>query len=375
MAARNARASAHPRYACDSEYHEYGGPRCQSLVAAYPDRLVESLVLKAVEPASLALSLRAAERVEQDRERLHTHWKQRMERAEYEASRARRQYDAVDPENRLVARALERQWEGKLAERQRLVEEYARFQAEQPRHLTASDRERIVALAADLPGLWQSRTTTGGDRRAIVRLLVERVELTRRGESERIGVVVHWRGGAVTRHEIRQGLRTYRSLGGLAGLRDRILELRGDGRTADAIAVVLSREGYHAARGVGFTGDRVRQLLVRFGRAGVPPGVRDASDLPGADECWLPALARRLSVKPIVVHRWRWSGWLHARQLRGENGRWVMWANAAEVRRLRRLRAFEIKYRGRRTPSSELTTPTTRRRSSRPTTPSQSGGS
>jgi hypothetical protein len=82
MGARNARASANPRYACDWELREYGGSRPQSLADAYPDRLVESLVLEAVEPASLELSLRAAERVEQDRERFHTLWKQRLERAE-----------------------------------------------------------------------------------------------------------------------------------------------------------------------------------------------------------------------------------------------------------------------------------------------------
>jgi DNA invertase Pin-like site-specific DNA recombinase len=374
MGARNARASANPRYACDWEFREYGGPRCQSLVAAYPDRLVESLVLKAVEPASLELSLRAAERAEQDRERLHAHWKQRLERAGYEADRARRQYDAVDPENRLVARALERQWEATLAEQQRLAEDYARFQAERPRHLGAADRERIVALAADLPGLWHSRTTTGGDRRAVVRLLIERVELARHGETERVDVAVHWRGGLVTRHEIRQGLRAYRALGGLAKLRERILELRGDGRTADAIAEVLNREGHRVARGDGFTGDRVRQLLARFGQTGVPPGVRNASDLPGADECWLPGLAKRLGVKPIVVHRWRWSGWLHARQLRGENGRWIVWADAAELKRLRRLRAFEIKHHGRRTPSPDLTVPARRPGPRGATTHSQSGG-
>jgi DNA invertase Pin-like site-specific DNA recombinase len=374
MGARNARASANPRYACDWEFREYGGPRCQSLVAAYPDRLVEALVLKAVEPASLELSLRAAERAEQDRERLHAHWRQRLERAGYEADRARRQYDAVDPENRLVARALERQWEAKLAEQQRLAEDHARFQAERPRHLSAADRERIVALAADLPGLWHSRTTTGGDRRAVVRLLIERVELARHGETERADVTVHWRGGLVTRHEIRQGLRAYRALGGLAKLRERILELRGDGQTADAIAEVLNREGHRVARGDGFTGDRVRQLLARFGQTGVPPGVRDASDLPGADECWLPELAKRLGVKPIVVHRWRWSGWLHARQLRGENGRWVVWADAAELKRLRRLRAFEIRHHGRRTPSPDLTVPARRPGPRGATTHSQSGG-
>ena len=116
-------------------------------------------------------------------------------------------------------------------------------------------------------------------------MLIERVALTRRGETERVDVVIHWRGGIITRHEIRQGLRTYTALDGLAELRARMLELRGEGRTADAIAAVLNREGYHVARGNAFTGDRVRQLLAKFGQAGVPPGVRDASDLPGADEC------------------------------------------------------------------------------------------
>jgi DNA invertase Pin-like site-specific DNA recombinase len=194
------------------------------------------------------------------------------------------------------------------------------------------------------------------------------------GETERVDVAIHWRGGPVTRHETRQGLRTYRSLSGLAELRQRILELRGDGRTGEAIAEVLNREGYRVARGDAFTGDRVRQLLARFGQTGVPPRVRGASDLPGADECWLPELAKRLGVKPIVVHRWRWSGWLHARQLRGENGRWIVWAAAAEVVRLRRLRAFEIEHHGRRTPPSKLTTRAKRASSSRPTTRSQNGG-
>src|SRR4051812_8351400 len=148
MLAHNARPTANPRYACAHEFAEYGGPKCQSVTAAYIDRLIEGLVLRAVEPAALALSFRAAERVEQDRERLHAHWKQRLERAEYEAARARRQYDAVDPENRLVARALERQWEQKLADVRHLEEDYARFRAEQPRHLTASDRKRIRALGS-----------------------------------------------------------------------------------------------------------------------------------------------------------------------------------------------------------------------------------
>jgi hypothetical protein len=320
------------------------------------------------------LSFRAAERMEQDRERLHAHSRQRLERAEYEAARARRQYDAVDPENRLVARALERQWEEKLAEGQRLAEDYARFRSEQPRHLTASDRDRIRALAADLPALWRAETTTGADRRAVVRLLIERVELTRQGETERVAVVVHWRGGTVTRHDITQGLRRYTDLGRYDELRARVIALRGDGLTADQIAEDLNREGYAVPRGERYTGHRVRQLFARLGLTGIPPGIRADSDLPAADEWWLPALAAELGLKPIVVHRWRWSGWLRARQLRGDNGRWIVRAGAAEVKRLRRLRAFEVKHHGRRKPPPELTTPPEPKPSGRRKTPERSGG-
>jgi hypothetical protein len=88
----------------------------------------------------------------------------------------------------------------------------------------------------------------------------------------------------------------------------------------------------------------------------------------------VPELASRLGVKPIEAHRWRWSGWLHARQLRGKNGRCVVWANAAELTRLGRLRAFEVRHKGRRTPPANLTTPARRKRSDRSTTHSQNGG-
>jgi hypothetical protein len=77
-------------------------------------------------------------------------------------------------------------------------------------------------------------------------------------------------------------------------------------------------------------------LFARFGLTGTPRGARDSGGLPGKDEWWLPSLATKLGVKPIVVHRWRWSGWLQARRLPGSCGRWVVRAGAAEVKRLRR---------------------------------------
>jgi DNA invertase Pin-like site-specific DNA recombinase len=370
----NARSTAHPRYVCDHEFFEYGGARCQSLTAAYPDRLIEKLVLQAVEPAAIELSLLATEQLEQNRQQLHAHWKQRLERADYEANRAGRQYDAVEPENRLVARELESQWQQRLAERQQVEEDYTRFQAEQPQQLTNADRERIRRLATDLPALWRAETTTGAERRAVVRLLIERVELTRRGRTEQVTVVVHWRGGTVTRHDVAQGLRTYAALGSYDQLRDRVIALRGEGLTADQIAETLNGEGYAVPRGDRFTGHRVRQLFVRFGLAGLPPGIHDECDLPCQDEWWLPALAAELNVPPIVVHRWRWSGWVSGRQLRGSQGRWIVRADQTEMSRLHRLRAFEIEHHGRQRPPLDLTTPQQSKSQRRQTTRMRSGG-
>lgn len=350
MAARNARPGATPRYACDSLHLENCGPLCQSVSASAVDQLIEGLLFQAVQPASLELSLRAAEQGARDRERLHNHWKQQLERAEYDAGLAKRRYEAVDPDNRLVARELERQWEQRLTQLRQLEDDYARFCQEQPRHLTAEDRKRIGELAMNLPALWRAETTTGADRRAVVRQLIERVVLTRKGGSEEIEVVVRWRGGTESRHEVLQGLRRTADLTGFDALRSRVLELRGTGKTGEQIAEQLNREGHRSTRGGPYTGARVRRLLGNLGLTAIPAGVASPSDLPGKDEWWLPALAAELGVKPIVVHRWRWSGWVHARQLPGENGRWIVWADREERRRLRRLRRHEVRNRGQEAP-------------------------
>jgi hypothetical protein len=114
------------------------------------------------------------------------------------------------------------------------------------------------------------------------------------------------------------------------------------------------------AHGGPFNGNLVRRLFRLMGLGGAPAGVGDAPDLPGRDERWLPDLAAELGVKPIVVHRWRWSEWLLARQLPGEIGRWIVSVGRDEVRRLGRLRRHELENRGWRTPP-ELTTPEGRR--------------
>jgi DNA invertase Pin-like site-specific DNA recombinase len=352
MVACNTHEVREPRYACDPGHYEGTESPCQSLTALPVDRLIGALVLEAVRPAALELSLRAAEYAGRDRDRLHATWRQKVERAQYESDRARRQYDAAEPENRLVARELERRWEQALSVLRQVEEDYARFQAELPREMAAADRDRIRALAGDLPALWAASTTCGADRRAVVRLLIDRVELTRRGGTELIDVVVHWRGGAVSRHVVRQRVQGYRQLGRYAELRARVAALREQGKTSTQISGVLNGEGFAMPRGDAFTEGTVRRLFRQF-------GVSDRRDgpEPGPDERWLPELATALGVARSVVYRWQRSGYLSARRWGGGQSPWIIRADAAEMTRLRRLRAYESEHRGE-VPPARLTTPT-----------------
>ncbi|MFI9202775.1 hypothetical protein [Streptomyces sp. NPDC053048] len=129
-------------------------------------------------------------------------WRQRLERADYAVDRARRQYQLAEPENRLVVRELERNWESALAGRQQLGEEYDRFAAVRPRFLTAAEREQIRALAGDLPAVWQASTTTDADRKQLMRHLIEKIHVTVVADSERVTVQVTWAGGHQTDGEV-----------------------------------------------------------------------------------------------------------------------------------------------------------------------------
>jgi DNA invertase Pin-like site-specific DNA recombinase len=120
------------RYVCGQAKTHYEAPRCQSLVGPALETLVSTLVLQALEPAALEVSLHVAADVEAERQQLHQQWTYRLERARYEVERIVRQYNAVEPEHRLVARTLERQWEAALAAEETLTADYHRFLATQP---------------------------------------------------------------------------------------------------------------------------------------------------------------------------------------------------------------------------------------------------
>ncbi len=261
------RTKAKPYYECKARKLE--GTNCCGLGAAAIDDLVARQVLRALEPAALELSLRAIENVNRDRDRLRRHWEQRLERASYEAQRAERQHNAVEPENRLVARGLEQRWEEALQKQRALQEEYDRFLKEQPTRLSEDERTRILALAGDVATLWNDPGTTAADRKQVVRLLVDRVVVHVRPDSEHVEVTISWQGGSTTGHEIVRSVSRYESLSNYDRLVGRIIELRGEGLTIKEVAAQLNSEGFRTPKsGKGYTSTSVRKLISRRGLTG-----------------------------------------------------------------------------------------------------------
>ncbi len=350
------------RYSCVRGRIDYGEPLCQSLSGQRLDALVSAQVLSVLQPAALELHLSAAADVAQERRRLHQHWQQRLERVRYEAERAARQYQAVEPENRLVARELERRWEEALVEQSRLTEEYERFCRSQPASLSAAEQEQIRSLARDIPQLWHADTTTAAERQRLVRFLIEQIEVSVQGETDQVEVAIRWAGGTVSRHSLTRAVQSYEQLADYPRLRARIAELRAAGKSMAAVAESLNQEGFRPPkRATRFSKDMVAGFLAKGGRSGPRPVALSAAGLLQKGEWLLTDLARHLRMPSATLHRWRKAGWVHARKLPVAGGHWALWANAAELKRLARLRGHQRPRRDQPIPT-ELTTPNNRKR-------------
>jgi len=324
-------------YECTRARSNYGAPLCQHVAGPGLDRFVAEQVLLALQPAALELALEATTRLEHEREALDRLWQQRRERAAYDAERAARQYHAVEPENRLVARTLERAWEEKLAVQQQLDEEYHRFVSRQPRTLTDEERAAIRQLAADIPALWDAPTTTLTDRKEIVRQVVERVVVDAQGRSERVLVAIEWVGGGRTEGEVLRPIARLADLSSYPALCQRLRELTGQGLSAEAIGERLAADGFRSARGAAsFGASAVRALRQRLGLStGRPRTVR--RDGLGPDEWWRSELAQVLGIPTGTLAAWIGRGWVRARRTDEPMRRWILWADEAERERLRHL--------------------------------------
>jgi DNA invertase Pin-like site-specific DNA recombinase len=322
-------------YVCTCGSAEYAEPLCQSAPGPVLDELIASQVLAAVAPAALEASLAAVAEVERERAALARQWQLRRERARYEAERAARQYQTCEPENRLVARELERRWEEALKRQRQLEDGYGRWQRSVPARLTDDDEQAIRSLAADIPAVWGAETTTPADRQRIVRLLLEQVTVIVDKASDRVDVQINWVGGQVRSHVISRPVTRYDLQSDYPRLVERLQAMVGAGLRAAEIADRLNAEGFRSPRRADrFTTHIVYRLTARLG---LPRCECYGSQVRlGPDEFRPMGLARRLGVSRETLRRWLHAGWLNVHL--DQNGHHIVWADADELRRLRELR-------------------------------------
>lgn len=274
------------------------------------DQAVAEAFLAAVEPVGLEAASEAERLIEADQDAVLAHWRLQVERAEYEAQRAERRYRAVEPENRLVARGLEAEWETRLGELTAAQTELAQHQQARPPRLTAAERDQLRALGTDLRRVWSAPTTTDRDRKELLQTLLEEVCLSVDREKSSAQVRLRWRGGLFTEREV--SLWTAR-LPAIKTAEETIALLR---RLAphypDAvIASILNRQGRTSATGERFTASHIGSLR-RYRQI---PKHQPAAHQPEHEPLPIAKAARVLGVAPSTLHRALLSGLIVGEQL------------------------------------------------------------
>ncbi len=246
-----------PIYECNHLHKHHAGPTCQSLRGDGVDAAVANLFLQALQPAELEVALATLEDIEARARQADRQWQLRLERVRYEADLARRRFVAVDPENRLVSRTLEREWNDKLAEVERLQQEYAAVSPLAARPVSGEERQRILALAADVPALWHAQTTTVAQRKQLLRLLVKDVTLNK--QDKVIALAVRWQTEVCTTLEVTRPRRSCDARRTDPAVVARIRSLAGS-HPDEQISDILNKERFTPGLGGTFTASKVQWL-------------------------------------------------------------------------------------------------------------------
>lgn len=235
-------------YVCNHLRTHQGLPACQHIRASRVDAAVADAFLTALVPAELDALSRARRAQSQVDVALRASTERQLERKRYDAALAERQFNRVDPDNRLVAAELERRWEAALKEVRAAEEALARQSAPPPTPQAAIGKAfngKVVVLSGRLPQIWADPATTDAQRKSLLRCLVEKVVLDR-GEHDIALVRIVWRGGAVTVLDVKMRVNSVANLTRGSEMRDRLLDLARAGMPDDEIAAVLTGEGHRS---------------------------------------------------------------------------------------------------------------------------------
>ena len=303
--------NAAPGYHCSGKDIVSGrGVYCLNVGGVQIDQAVVEAFLKALTPAALEATELAVQQLELNHDAALTQWRLAVERARYESERVERQYRAVEPENRLVARGLETEWEKRLRDLAAAEAELERREKQRPRSLSEEERKKILALGSDLHRVWTAPTTTDRDRKELLRALLEEVLVRVDRPERRAHLTLRWRGGTLTEFDLSLPRMKPR---GLHTDEDTISLLR---RLAvhypdEVIAGILNRLGRKTASGERFTANQVGSLrryrnIPRYEPPAEPPTGRVVP---------IRQAAQILGINTSTVHRWLNDGFIAGEQV------------------------------------------------------------
>jgi hypothetical protein len=324
--------NAHHVYHCRRELVTYAVPGCQSFPIRYLDPAVCDAFFAAVQPCQLETLLGALDALERQRQVLDQQWQLKLERARYAVRLAERQYDACDPDNRLVARALEKRWNEALVAMTELEQAYVAASRSDLAPLSEAERQAVQGLAGDLEAIWEAPTTSMADRKRLLRLAIQEVTVTVQPTRPRSAeVTILWSGGQTTTQTV-----TCRPTGWhcttAAAVIDRLRELA-QHLPDHQIAEQLNAEGVRTQTGKQWTYARVvsirKQHQIPTACPIDPEGRTQRADglLP------VRLAAERLGVSTSLIHVWIQQGVLLSEQRTVQSDRWVH-LSEADVARL-----------------------------------------
>jgi DNA invertase Pin-like site-specific DNA recombinase len=291
-----------PTYVCQREGIEHAEPICQSIPGHVVDKTISQLVLSAMKPVALEVTLAVQQELEQRLEEADQLRQQRVARARFEADLAQQRFMQVDPKNRLVADALEAEWNDRLRTLSEAQDQYEQQSQTDRALLDEQSRERIRELATDFPRLWNDPNTPDRERKRMIRLLIEDVTLSKDGE---ITAHVRFKGGAHQTLTIPRPLNAWEARmtdsEAIAQI-DRLL----NEHTVGQIAPLLNRQGYCSGTGIPFTALIVARLCRNYQLKSRHDRLHEAGKLT------LTEIAEQLKVSTATIKTWRRNGLVRA---------------------------------------------------------------
>jgi DNA invertase Pin-like site-specific DNA recombinase len=295
----------YPMYQCVWRHREaLAAHACVSVPSKLPDTAIAERVVAAVTPVTIELALKALTSLEERDASTAAQWRRRIERARYDADLAERRYEAVDPCNRLIASTLEQRWNDAAQRVLELETEFANFQRQTLRAITAEQKRQIMHLASDFPRLWNASTTEARDRKRMLRLLIKDITVVKGPERKQLQLQIRWQGGATEAVELQLAPNRADATRYTATVIDRVRDLARERDDTD-IAALFNSEGRTSSTGKPFTAEMIN--WIRF-KHRIPSPSRPPGTLTVKQVC------ERYGVSMHVVYYWIGRGHIAAQQ-------------------------------------------------------------